>query len=339
MVDLSTRYLGMTLRSPVVASAGPLTGELDGLAALEDAGVGAVVLPSLFEEQLTHDQMQIDAMLTQSAEGFGEALSFFPDMSDYNTGPDHYLDLVAQAKQQVDCPVIASLNGTNEGGWVRYAKLLEEAGADAIELNIYLVAADFDASPTEVEQRYLDVVTAVRRETSVPLAVKIGPQFTSIPSTARSLVDAGADGLVLFNRFYQPDIDLETLQVGPNLVLSNSDELRLPLRWIAILHGRVRGSLALTTGVHTASDVAKSLLAGADVAMTTSALLKHGPEHVAVLHRGLEEWMQEGEYDSVAQLKGSVSQEATGNPAAFERANYLETLASYSSGASQAAQR
>ena len=329
MGDLSSRYLGMTLRSPVVASAGPLTGRLDGLAALEEAGVGAVVLPSLFEEQLTHDQIEIDAMLTQSAEGFAEALSFFPDLSDYNTGPDNYLDLIADAKQRVDCPVIASLNGTTVGGWVRYAKLAEEAGADAVELNIYLVAAGFDLTAADVEQRYLDVVAAVRKETSIPLAVKIGPQFTSIPMMAGAIVDAGADGLVLFNRFYQPDIDIETREVQSNLVLSGSDALRLPLRWIAILHGRVHTSLALTSGVHTAADVAKSLLAGADVAMTTSALLKHGAGHVATLNRGLAEWMEEGEYDSVAQLKGSVSQAATGDPATFERANYIETLASF----------
>ncbi len=329
MGDLSSRYLGLTLRSPVVASAGPLTGRLDGLAALDEAGVGAVVLPSLFEEQLTHDQLQLDAMLRQSGEAFAEALSFFPDLSDYNTGPDQYLDLIADAKQRVDCPVIASLNGTTVGGWVHYAKLAEEAGADALELNIYLVAADFDVTAADVEQRYVDVVSAVRRETGIPLAVKIGSQFTSIPAMAGKIVDAGADGLVLFNRFYQPDIDIDTREVETNLVLSTSTELRLPLRWIAILYGRIHTSLALTTGVHTASDVAKSLLAGADAAMTTSAVLKHGPGHVATLNRGLADWMEEGEYDSVAQLKGSVSQEATAQPAAFERANYIETLASF----------
>ncbi|MFO8076781.1 MAG: dihydroorotate dehydrogenase-like protein [Actinomycetota bacterium] len=328
-MDLSTRYLGLALRSPVVASCGPLTGKLDTLAELDDAGVGAVVLPSLFEEQLTHEQLEIDAMLSQSAEGFGEAMSFFPDLSDYNTGPDRYLDLVADAKERLSCPVIASLNGTTEGGWVRYAKLLEEAGADAIELNIYLVAADAEATSEEVEARYTDLVAAVRPEIAVPLAVKVGPQFTSIPASMQRIVAAGADGLVLFNRFYQPDIDLETLEVTPNLVLSSSEEMRLPMRWIAILYGRIQASLALTSGVHTSEDLAKALLAGADVAMTTSAVLKHGAAHVGVLLRELEHWMAEEEYESVTQLKGSVSQEATADPAAFERANYIETLSSY----------
>ncbi len=328
-MDLSTRYLGLALRSPVVASCGPLTGRLDTLAELDDAGVGAVVLPSLFEEQLTHEQLEIDAMLSQSAEGFGEAMSFFPDLSDYNTGPDRYLDLVADAKERLSCPVIASLNGTTEGGWVRYAKLLEEAGADAIELNVYLVAADAEATTEEVEARYTDLVAAVRPEIAVPLSVKVGAQFTSIPASMQRIVAAGADGLVLFNRFYQPDIDLETLEVTPNLVLSTSEEMRLPMRWIAILYGRVQASLALTSGVHTSEDLAKALLAGADVAMTTSAVLKHGAAHVGVLLRELEHWMAEEEYESVTQLKGSVSQEATADPAAFERANYIETLSSY----------
>ncbi len=328
-MDLSTRYLGLALRSPVVASCGPLTGRLDTLAELDDAGVGAVVLPSLFEEQLTHEQLEIDAMLSQSAEGFGEAMSFFPDLSDYNTGPDRYLDLVADAKERLSCPVIASLNGTTEGGWLRYAKLLEEAGADAIELNVYLVAADAEATSEEVEARYTDLVAALRPEIAVPLAVKVGSQFTSIPASMQRIVAAGADGLVLFNRFYQPDIDLETLEVTPNLVLSSSDEMRLPMRWIAILYGRIQASLALTSGIHTSEDLAKALLAGADVAMTTSAVLKHGAAHVGVLLRELEHWMAEEEYESVAQLKGSVSQEATADPAAFERANYIDTLASY----------
>ena len=328
-MDLSTRYLGLALRSPVVASCGPLTGRLDTLAELDDAGVGAVVLPSLFEEQLTHEQLEIDAMLSQSAEGFGEAMSFFPDLSDYNTGPDRYLDLVADAKERLSCPVIASLNGTTEGGWLRYAKLLEEAGADAIELNVYLVAADAEATSEEVEARYPDLVAALRPEIAVPLAVKVGSQFTSIPASMQRIVAAGADGLVLFNRFYQPDIDLETLEVTPNLVLSSSDEMRLPMRWIAILYGRIQASLALTSGIHTSEDLAKALLAGADVAMTTSAVLKHGAAHVGVLLRELEHWMAEEEYESVTQLKGSVSQEATADPAAFERANYIETLSSY----------
>ncbi len=331
MTDLGTRYLGLDLRSPLVASASPLTGTLDGLRRLEDAGAAAVVLPSLFEEQLTHEALEIDRILATGAESFPEALSYFPEMRDYNTGPDRYLELVARAKEALAIPVIPSLNGVTPGGWVHHATLLEEAGADAIELNVYLVATDPEVSGAEVERRYLEVVCSVRAAVRIPLAVKVGPFFSSIPAMAREMVAAGADGLVLFNRFYQPDLDLETLDVVPHLVLSGSDELRLPLRWIAILHGNVGCSLAATTGVHTAEDALKVLLAGADVAMTTSALLRHGPDHLRRVQASMAEWLDDHEYDSVAQLRGSVSRRAAADPAAYERANYLRTLASYSS--------
>ncbi len=331
MTDLGTRYLGLDLRSPLVASASPLTGTLDGLRRLEDAGAAAVVLPSLFEEQLTHEALEIDRILATGAESFPEALSYFPEMRDYNTGPDRYLELVARAKEALAIPVIPSLNGVTPGGWVHHATLLEEAGADAIELNVYLVATDPEVSGAEVERRYLEVVGSVRAAVRIPLAVKVGPFFSSIPAMAREMVAAGADGLVLFNRFYQPDLDLGTLDVVPHLVLSGSDELRLPLRWIAILHGNVGCSLAATTGVHTAEDALKVLLAGADVAMTTSALLRHGPDHLRRVQASMAEWLDDHEYDSVAQLRGSVSRRAAADPAAYERANYLRTLASYSS--------
>ena len=331
MPDLTTRYLGFELRTPVVASASPMTADPTSLGRLEEAGVGAVVLPSLFEEQLVHEAADLDAMLDHNAEAFAEATSFFPDLQDYNTGPDQYLQTIAEAKRRLTAPVIASLNGTSTGGWVRYAREIEDAGADALELNVYLIAADFSLTPAEVEGRYVDLVESVRSAVDLPLAVKIGPQLTSVPVMAQQLVRAGADGLVLFNRFYQPDIDPDTREIQPNLVLSTSDELRLPLRWIAICSGRVDASLALTSGVHEVEDVAKGLLAGADVTMATSALLRRGASHVRHLTEGLHAWMVEHEYDSVEQLKGSVSQRHAPDPEAFARANYLQTLSSWSS--------
>jgi len=330
-VDLRTRYLGLELRSPLVASASPLTGELDGLRRLEDAGVGAVVLPSLFEEQLTHDEVELDRLLLTTSEHQGEALSYFPDLEDYNTGPWSYLDHVTGAKQALQVPVIASLNGTTTGGWVRHATRLQEAGADAIELNLYDVATDPGVGAGELEARYLELVAAVRAAVSVPLAVKLSPFFTAMANMAVRVVRAGADGLVLFNRFYQPDLDLNALDVVPRLVLSSSDELRLPLRWIAILYGHVDASLAASTGVHTGTDAAKVLLAGADVAMMTSALLRHGPGYAATVRAQLVAVLAEREYASVAELRGSMSRQAMPDPAGFERANYVRTLASWSS--------
>jgi len=326
MPDLRTRYLGLPLRSPLVASSSPLTGRLGTLRQLEDAGAAAVVLPSLFEEQLTTESLEIDRLLEAGAGSFGEALDYFPDLDDYDTGPGRSLELVREAKKALGIPVIASLNGTTPGGWLEHAKLLEEAGADALELNLYHVAADPEDDAGRLEGRLREVVVAVRREVGLPIAVKLSPFFTALAHTARELVRAGADGLVLFNRFYQPDVDLETLEVVPRLALSSSHELRLPMRWIAILRGRVDASLAATSGVHTRDDAVKVLLAGADAVMLASALLEHGPEHLRALEQGISEWMTEREYESVEQLKGSMSQGAVADPAAFERANYVRTL-------------
>jgi dihydroorotate dehydrogenase (fumarate) len=327
--DLSTRYLGLDLGSPLVASASPLTGHLDTLEALEAAGAAAVVLPSLFEEQIEHEELQLAAVLEHGAESFGEALSYFPELDDYNTGPDAYLELVGRAKASLDIPVIASLNGSSEGGWVRYARLLEDAGADAIELNVYAVEADGSTSGRAVEERTLGLVASVREAVSLPLAVKVGPFYSAFAHMAGRLAEAGADGLVLFNRFLQPDIDLETLSVSPELHLSSPEELRLPLRWIAILRGRVPVDLAATGGAHSASDVVKLLLAGADVVMLASALLRHGPGHVDALRGDVAAWLAEREYESVEQLKGSMSQAAAPDPAAFERSQYMRALISY----------
>lgn len=330
-VDLGTTYLGMSLRSPLVASASPLTGSLDALLRLEDAGCGAVVLPSLFEEQIEHEDMEVHRVLETGVESFPEARSYFPDMEDYNTGPTSYLRHLEVAKQALSIPVIGSLNGVSRGGWVRYARRMEEAGADALELNVYLIAADPEATSAEVEARYLELVGEVSREVAIPLAVKVGPFFSAPANMARRLVEAGADGLVLFNRFMQPDIDLETLRVVPGVQLSTSSELRLPLRWIALLRGHVRASLAATTGVHAAEDALKLLLVGADVTMMASALLRNGPEHAAGVLRDMERWLEERDYASVGQLRGSMSREAAPDPEAFERSQYMRALVSYSS--------
>jgi dihydroorotate dehydrogenase (fumarate) len=329
-VDVSTEYLGLKLRTPLVASSSPLTGNLDDLRRLEDAGISAVVLPSVFEEQINAESVAIHDMLDVGAGSSGEAASYFPDLGDYNTGPDHYFELVARAKQQLAIPVIASLNGTTPGGWAEYARDLEQAGADAIELNLYLVSADPHTSPEVIEGRYRDLVARVSAEVTIPVAVKLSPFFTALAHTAHELVGAGARGLVLFNRFYQPELDLESLQVEPHLLLSHSEELRLPLRWIAILRGQLSASLAATSGIHTSESVLKALLTGADVAMMASALLTHGPGHVTELERALLAWLEEREYESVTQMKGSVSQKSYDDPAAFERANYIRTLRSWS---------
>jgi dihydroorotate dehydrogenase (fumarate) len=337
VTDLATTYLGLELRSPLVASASPLTGEMASLRLMQAAGVGAVVLPSLFEEQVEHDAIQVDRMLALG-EGHAEADGYFPELRTYNTGPERYLRLIAEAKRDLSVPVIASLNGTSVGGWVRYAELIAEAGADALELNVYLLAADFDTSAREIEERYVDLVTAVKAAVGLPVAVKLGPYFSSLPHIARRLEGAGADGLVLFNRFYQPDIDLETLELDDHLTLSTSEESRLPLRWIGILHGRLELSLAATTGIHTAHDALKALLAGADVVMMTAALLRHGPEHIGRVETGIRDWMAERDYESVRQLRGSASQIAIARPAAYERANYVRALTRFASEFRESAQ-
>jgi dihydroorotate dehydrogenase (fumarate) len=329
--ELATDYMGLKLRVPLVASSSPLTGDLDGLRRLEDAGAGAAILPSLFEEQLSHEAMEIDRMLETGAETFGEATSYFPELEDYDPGPDRYLELIANAKSALDIPIIGSLNGITPGGWLEHAKKIEEAGADALELNLYLVAADPERTAMEIEAADREIVYQVRQSIEIPLSVKLSPYFTALAHTARELATIGANGLTLFNRFYQPDLDIDSREVVPHLELSQSSEVRLPLRWIAILHGRVQAALAASSGVHTAEDVIKVLLAGADVAMLASALLEHGPGHLRQIEADLREWMSEHAYESVSQLRGSVSQRSAPDPTAFERGNYVRTLKSYSS--------
>jgi dihydroorotate dehydrogenase (fumarate) len=329
-VDIGTTYLGLRLANPLIASSSPLTGDLDSLKELEAAGIAAVVLPSLFEEQIEHEATELSRLAEFGAESFAEALGgYFPDLDDYNTGPDEYLREVAAAKAALEIPVVASLNGTTRGGWIRYAKKLVDAGADALELNIYLIPTDPYATGHDVEQRYLDLVRSVKDAVSVPLAVKIGPYFSSLGHMARQFVDVGADALVLFNRFYQPDIDLDNLEVTPNLKLSDPVEVRLPLRWVAILSGKVRCDLAVTTGVHTPTAAIKALLVGAKAVMMASALLKNGPEHVGVILDGLRTWLEEHDYESVEQMRGSMSMEKAPHPDQYVRANYMKMLTSY----------
>lgn len=330
-VDLTTRYLGLALKHPIVASASPLTGSVDSLKRLADAGVAAVVLPSLFEEQIEHDEMSAHNLMLYGAELSPEARGFFPEQQHYNTGPDRYLALIADAKKALSVPVIASLNGYTPGGWTSIARQFEQAGADAIELNVYFLATKVDDSSAAVEARYIELVKSVTGQVKIPVAVKVAPYFSAMANMASRLAAAGAGGLVLFNRFLQPDIDLDELQVSPHLVLSTSDELRLALRWIAILRGRVKTSLAATGGAHTPEDVLKLLLAGADCVMIASSLLRNGPVHIKTLVRGTQSWLAERGYESVEQMKGSLSQQACPDPDAFERANYMKTLTSYTS--------
>jgi len=331
MPDLHTTYLGLSLRSPIVASAGPFTGDLDRLVELEQAGVAAVVLPSLFEEQIEHETAEIDRLFTVHDDSFVEATSFFPELDDYNSGVDTYLELIEAAKARVDVPVIASLNGANIGGWVKYARLLESAGADAVELNLYTVAADPGISGASLESEHLELVSLVAEEVDVPVAVKISPYYSSLAAFVVGVQEAGADGVVMFNRFYSPDLDLETLEVMSRIALSTPEELRLPLRWIGILREHLSISIAGSTGVHSGFDSAKLILAGADVTMATSALLHDGPGHVATIEAQLVDWMDEHEYDSVAQMRGAVASHATTDPAAYERANYIGNIATYTS--------
>jgi dihydroorotate dehydrogenase (fumarate) len=330
-IDLRTGYLGLDLRNPIVAAASPMTASVDGLRRLEDAGVGAVVLPSLFEEQIEHEEMARHDLMLQGTEMSPEARGFFPELQQSGSATDKYLQLIGDAKKSLSVPVIASLNGHTVGGWTHYAKQFQAAGADAIELNVYFLATDPADTSESVERHYVDLVASVRKNTGVPVAVKVAPYFSAFANMSRKLVATGASGLVLFNRFVQPDIMLDELEVAPHLVLSTSDELRLALRWIAILHGRVEASLAATGGAHTPEDVLKLLLAGADCVMLASSLLRKGPNHVGTLLRGIEQWMTEREYVSVEQMKGSLSQRACPDPAAFERANYMKALTTYTS--------
>jgi len=327
--DLTTKYLGLTLRNPLVVAACPLTHQLEWLEQLEKAGVGAVVLPSLFEEQIVREEAELHDATEFGSEYYAEHSNWYPEPTEYRTGCQAYLDYIGQAKKAVSIPVIASLNGTSVGGWTRYAKMMQDAGADALELNIYLIAADLQSTAADVENRYADLVAQVKQSVSIPLAVKVGPYFSSPGHMAKQLVTAGADGLVLFNRFLQPDMDLENLEVSPHLELSTPQEMLLPLRWIAILRGQVEASLAITSGVHDAAGMAKALLAGADCCQVVSTLYRNGMGRAAEMLAGLTGWMQSKEYKSVAQLKGSMSQQNCPDPSAFERGNYMKALTSF----------
>ena len=329
MIDLATTYLGLTLKNPLVVSAGPLCEEVANIRRMEDAGAAAVVLHSLFEEQIDMESHILDHHLTRGTESFAESLTYFPDMSDYNLGPDGYLEHLRKAKAAVDIPIIGSLNGVSTGGWIRYARLIEMAGADALELNVYYIPTDPRMTGAQVEQMYLDLVRDVKASVKIPVAVKIGHAFSAIANMAHRLDEAGADGLVLFNRFYQPDFDLEQLEVVHSLTLSSPWEMLLRLHWVAILYGHVRADMAVTGGVHSAQEVLKAMMAGARVAMTTSALLKNNIDHLAKVRTDLLQWMEDHEYESIRQMQGSMSYRSVAEPAAFERANYMRVLRSY----------
>ena len=328
-MDLTTDYLGLSLKNPLVASASPISREIAGIKQLEDAGIAAVVMYSLFEEQIVQQAAAHEHFEHFGANAHAEALSYVPALHYGPRGPDEYLTHVSRAKEAVDIPIIASLNGTTLGGWIEYASLMEKAGADALELNIYYVATDASAGSEAVERRYVEILEAVKKAVRIPVAVKLGAQFTSLPHFAKQLEGAGADGLVLFNRFYQPDIDLEALEVNPDLVLSAPHEMRLALRWIAILDPVINASLAATTGIYTGHDVLKLLMAGADAAMLCAVLLHEGPGAAANLLGEMKRWMDEHEYHSVSQLQGSMNHSACANPSAFERANYMQALTGY----------
>ncbi len=332
-IDLATSYLGLKLKNPIVPSASPLSRHISTLRRMEDAGAGAVVLHSLFEEEINAESKMLNAFLTQGTEAYAEALTFFPEAPSYHrVGPEAYLEHLRQAKAALDIPVIASLNGVSSGGWIDYAQSIEQAGADALELNIYYIPTQPELDGRNVEQIYLDVIRDVKSTVQIPVALKLSPYFSAFANMAQRLAGAGADGLVLFNRFYQPDLDLDNLDVVPNLVLSTSDEMRLPLRWIAILYGRVAADLALTTGVHTATDVLKGLAAGAAVTMMASELLQRGVGRIGEVLADVAFWLVEHEYESLDELRGSMSQVNVPAPAAFERANYVEVVSSYGPG-------
>jgi len=329
MIDLSTTYLGLRLKNPLVVSASPLCEDVDNIRRMEDAGSAAVVLHSLFEEQIDFESQHLDRFLSQGTESFAESLSYFPAMANYRLGPNEYLEHIRRTKAAVRIPVIGSLNGVSTGGWIRYGKMIQEAGADALELNVYYIPTDPEMGSAQVEQIYLDLVRDVKGTLKIPVAVKLGHAFTAMANMARRLDQAGADALVLFNRFYQPDFDLENLEAVPHLTLSNSYELLLRLHWVAILYGRLRADLAVTGGVHTARDVLKAMMAGARVAMMTSALLNSGIGYLAKLRTDLLAWMEEREYASIRQMQGSMSYRSVAEPAAFERGNYMKVLSSY----------
>ena len=325
-MDLSTTYMGLKLRTPLVPAASPLSEDIDNVKRMEDAGAAAVVFHSLFEEQIRRERHELAHHLTHGTESYPEALTYFPEPAEFHVGPEVYLAHISKARESVDIPIIASLNGSTPGNWTRYAKLMEQAGANALELNIYWIPTDLRTTAAEVEDVYVRIVQAVKSEVTIPVAVKLSPFFSNFANLAARLDSAGADALVLFNRFYQPDIDLETLEVKPNVLLSTPMAMRLPLRWIALLHGRIKASLAATSGIHRATDVLKMLMAGADVTMICSALLRQGIPHLSVIEWDLRNWLEQHEYESVSQLKGSLSQKNCPDPTAFERAQYMRAI-------------
>lgn len=329
MIDLTTQYLGLELKNPLVASSSPLSKKVDTVKKMEDAGIAAVVMYSLFEEQIDHESKALHYFLERGTYSTPEAQTYFPDLDHYNVGPEEYLALIEKIKSSVGIPVIGSLNGISGGGWVEYAKKIEQAGADALELNMYYIPTDVDLTAKDLEKTTLDLVKAIRKQIHIPLAVKLSPYFTAMPNLAGRLVQAGANGLVLFNRFYQPDLDIETLDVVPTLRLSTSSDLLLPLRWTALLYGKVTADLAITSGIHTIEDVVKSIMAGASVAMLASELLDKGTRRITELSSQLLDWMEKGQYSSVKQMRGSMSQKNVPDPAAFERANYMRALTSF----------
>jgi dihydroorotate dehydrogenase (fumarate) len=330
MIDLSTSYLGLSLKNPLVVSASPLGYDLANIRAMEDAGAAAVVLPSLFEEQFSLESQNLSKYLNRGAESFAEALSYFPDLDDYHIGPDRYLKLIRQAKVAVGIPIIGSLNGSSKGGWAQFARQIEQAGADALELNIYHLPMSPKLTGGNVEKMYCDLVESVQGSVRIPIAVKLAPYFSSLPNVAQNLVQAGASALVLFNRFYQPDFDLESLEISPTLTLSTPQELLLRLHWVAVLFGQVEVDLAVTGGVHSGQDVIKTMMSGARVAMMTSALLRHGIGHLQQVRSEMLKWMEEHEYGSIGQMRGSMSRLSAAHPEAYERANYIKVLSSYS---------
>lgn len=328
-MDLSTEYMGLRLAHPVIASASPLSEDVDGIKLLEDSGAAAVVLFSLFEEQIQRENAAFEQLMEMGTDSFAESLSYFPEPDDYHVGAESYLELIRQAAESVDIPIIASLNGSTNEGWTDYARNMQEAGASGIELNIYYMPTDLTLTGVDVERNYLSILKSVKAAVSIPVALKLSPFFSSFGNMASMFAEAGADALVIFNRFYRPDIDLDRMEPVTNLQLSSAYEIRLPLAWIAILHGRINASLAATSGVHSPDEVVKYLLAGADAVMTASALLKSGVGFIGNLRDGLASWMHERGYDSVAQMKGSMSQQHVADPSAFERANYIKILEGY----------
>jgi dihydroorotate dehydrogenase (fumarate) len=327
-MDLTTTYLGLNLKNPVVPSASPLSKDIGRIKEMEDAGAAAVVLYSLFEEQITHEALELYYHTVTHSESYAEAITYFPEAEDYHIGPDEYLEHIRRAKEAVSIPVIASLNGVTPGGWTEYAKKMEQAGADALELNVYMLATDVNKSSQDTESVYVDILKLVKSTVKIPVTMKLSPYFSSLAGFAKKLDDSGTDGLLLFNRFYQPDIDLETLEVIPNVLFSNPQSMRLPLRWIAILYGRVKADLAATSGIYSAEDVIKMMMVGAKITQMFAALHQYGIGHIRSVLRDIKTWMIDHEYESLDQMRGSMSHQSAANPAAFERANYMRALSS-----------